>query len=73
MNLILNFWHCGGCLIITSGSLRSPSSTRHKPTKHNDQDRATAEKARRRLKYGDTRRLSVFAVFFYAAAIYCFF
>ena len=32
--------------------------------RHNEQNRETAEKARRRLKYGDTRRLSVFAVFF---------
>lgn len=69
---IIGLWHCGGCLIKQAARYarrQAPATNRHNTTNKN---RETAEKARRRLKYGDTRRLSVFAVFFYAAAIFCF-
>ena len=51
------------------GRLQAPANNQTDTTKN----RANRLKARRRLKYGDTRRLSVFAVFFYAAALSAFY
>ena len=57
----------------TSGSLRSPSSTRHdRPNTTKTTNRATAEKVKRRRKSGGAVNPLRMSRFFYAAAILAF-
>lgn len=56
----------------TSAPLRGASSTRHKPTQRNKQNRETAEKAKRRRKSGGAVNPLRTPRFFYAAAFFAF-
>ena len=67
-------WHRCGCLYKRVGLLRSPNKhpQRTDQTQPNTPNPCNAKTVRRRLKYGGTRKLSVFAVFFTPPRLTCF-